>query len=211
MSPDTGHESDQTTTLAFHKIQSKISYGSTNYSPGRFWRLVDRLESSGRPIRLSFDDGYAHLLDILPKLVDRLSAPPLVFVPTAWIGRPNRWDYSSYLRSERHLASQEIKQLAALGVEFGSHGHNHRDLTALDQTQLQLELTESKTILRQLTGRPVTVISYPFGRSTMAVRQAAGKAGYERGFTMSFPTETDAALTQGRIPVYTFDSSDESF
>ena len=207
MSSDQGHGPHRIITLAFHKVHSGISYGSTNYSPGRFFRLLDLLEESGLPVRLSFDDGYAHLRDVLPGLVSRLSGPPLVFVPTVWIGKANRWDYSSFFRKEPHLSAEEIQRLAALGVEFGAHGHSHCDLAALDDDRLQSELTNSRAILEETTGTAVTSVSYPFGRHSARVLRAASEAGYVRGYTMSFPADTDKELAQGRIPVYAFDSA----
>jgi peptidoglycan/xylan/chitin deacetylase (PgdA/CDA1 family) len=207
MSPETGHsQHSDIITLAFHKIHTGFSYGSTNYSPGRFFDWISAIEDSGLPVRISFDDGYAHLQEILPKLIGRLAAPPIVFVPSAWIGRSNDWDYSSLFRKEFHLSADQIRGLAGLGVTFGSHGHNHRDLTALSETELKSELIQSKIILTELSGRSVVELSYPFGRYSDRVQQAAASAGYEAGFTMTFPTSNDSALRQGRIPIYSFDS-----
>lgn len=206
MSPEPYPAPATFTTLVFHKVQSGFSYGSTNYSPGRFLSLVETLEQTGCRLRLSFDDGYAHLADLLPHLVGRLAAPPLVFVPTAWLGKPNRWDYSSYFRTAPHLSAAQIRQLAQQGVAFGSHGHSHRDLTGLDEQQLQRELVQSREILSELAGRTIDSISYPFGRVGATVKNAAAAAGYRTGYTMRFPTSSDDKLSIGRIPVYGFDS-----
>lgn len=211
MSPESDRALDHILTLAFHKVQHGLSYGSTNYSPGRFLRLVDSLEKSGLPVRLSFDDGYAHLAEVLPDLVGRLTAPPIVFVPTDWIGTDNSWDYSSFFRSTPHLSADQIRALAKHGVVFGSHGHSHRDLTGLDENQLALEMVQSRAILSNLAGTAVDSISYPFGRVSDTVRKAAADAGYLSGYTMRFPTDSDIPLATGRIPVYTFDSEQTIF
>lgn len=131
---------------------------------------------------------------------------PLVFLPTAWIGEQNRWDYSSRIRPERHLNRVEIKWLSGIGVEFGSHGHRHVDLTRCDTWHLADELNTSRRILEDITGRDITAISYPFGRHSAVVAAAAAQAGYTIGYTMRFPEATDQPMCRGRVPVYGYDT-----
>jgi peptidoglycan/xylan/chitin deacetylase (PgdA/CDA1 family) len=157
-------------------------------------------------VALTFDDGYAHSADLLAELVAEYHASPAVFVPTAWIGKANRWDYSYYFRHTPHLSRDDIRRLGALGVQFGSHGHRHLDLTALDDDRLADELARSKKTLEDLTGREVDAISYPFSRCDQRVIAAAARAGYRLGFTMAFPGEADSPLALGRYAVYFWDN-----
>lgn len=202
-------------TLAFHKLTPKLTFGSTNFSPGRFERLLSVLADSGfsfsdspddHNLRVSFDDGYQHLRDFLPPLMDRLDFRPTTFVPADLIGKLNRWDYSSRLAPDPHLDEPSIRDLAALGVRFGSHGKSHCDLTSCDDKQLRCELEDSRRRLQDLTGQAVDEISYPFGRTNARVLEAAAAAGYARGFTMEFPTPQDEPLATGRVGVYCYDT-----
>jgi peptidoglycan/xylan/chitin deacetylase (PgdA/CDA1 family) len=216
--PD-GRRADVPAVLAFHKLTNRITFGSTNYSPRRFGRLLSaaivqgyqfsRAEESWsdhhmRKLAVTFDDGYAHLHDTLPPLMQEFDFKPTVFVPTGWIGKGNHWDYSSRLRVEPHLDRSGIKELASLGVEFGSHGHSHRNLTRMDNTELEQELLLSKEILEEITGAPVCSISYPFGGSDRRVIEAALRAGFTHGYGMKYPKPNDDQLTLGRFPVYFF-------
>ena len=208
--------------FTFHKVTSRFTFGSTNYSPRRLRRLLTllvnwgyRLQSVDQALQnqtplsaaVTFDDGYNHLVDILPVLMDEYGLRPLVFVPTAFIGRPNSWDYSHRLRTEPHLDTRNIAALAARGVEFGSHGHRHVDLTRCDARALRAELTVSKSLLEDITGSPVTCISYPFGRYNQQVLEAVRESGYRKGFTMKFPEVGDSRLTIGRYGVYGYDTA----
>jgi peptidoglycan/xylan/chitin deacetylase (PgdA/CDA1 family) len=207
--------------LAFHKVFSGFTFGSTNFPPRRLERLLELLTGSGlrfgdaafledgpgeRRVALTFDDGYAHLADILPPLMERFSFRPMVFIPSAFIGRRNRWDYSYVLRPFRHLDRGAIRQLADAGVRFGSHGHSHADLTALDDTRLGSELLFSRASIEDIIGRKVTAISYPFGRCNARVARAASATGFETGFTTRFPKADDSALARGRLPIYGYDT-----
>lgn len=211
----------QINILSFHKLSLHLSFGSTNYSPARFGRLIERLESGGftflpltevvakpdqESVAVCFDDGYAHLTHYLPPLMDKYGIEPTIFVPTGYLGKPNNWDYSHIFRTERHLSGEEIRQLADRGVSFGSHGHSHCDLTALSAERVRSELADSKRILEDILGREIATISYPFGRFNQRVMEAAESAGYRYGFTMSYPEDVDTALGLGRFPIYFYDS-----
>ncbi len=207
--------------LAFHKLTSGISFGVTNLSPRRFERLLHFLQNAGyrfgsvkevvsgqslSSLAMTFDDGYQHLTDVLPPLIEKYNLRPLVLIPTAFIGKPNDWDYSHIFCDTPHLGPSEIRQLITLGVEFGTHGHLHTALTRCDEATLRTELRQSRNILEDVTGTAVTTISYPFGRFNDRVLAAVAEAGYRLGLTMRLPTANDALLATGRLAVYTYDS-----
>lgn len=207
--------------LVFHKVSPDFSFGSTNYSPKRFERLLEIIVSAGYSfvsltdalktndslcLGISFDDGYKHLIISLPALIKKYALKPVIFMPTDLIGAENSWDYSSRFKSEPHLNQEEIKQLADLGVEFGSHGASHTDLCELSGEDLKTELERSKSTLASITSQPVEYISYPFGRHDNSVTVAAARAGFKAGFTMSFPRNSDSSMAIGRKAIYGFDT-----
>ncbi len=214
MSSEVGSETRKLTaqsspiTLVFHRISPGLTFSSTNYSPRRFAGLLEWLwQSSYWPsISLTFDDGYAELEEILPTLVERFSVRPKVFIPTAYIGQSNSWDYTHFIRRTNHLSRSAITSLSKIGVEFGSHGHSHTDLTGLRISDLKLELRRSKDILEGILNREVTAVSYPFGRCNQAVLEIASQYGYTQGFTMRFPSDDDPSLSHGRIGIYAYDT-----
>lgn len=227
VSPDSIHDVESGTSnhvpaiLAFHKLLSSFSFGVSNFSPRRFGRLLSTLSHAGLRSRsiseitscaeihtyaVTFDDGYRHLLDVLPPLLERFELVPMIFIPTAYLGLPNCWDYSHAFRNAPHLNRAEMRELSTLGVEFGSHGHSHCDLTKCSATKLAEELSRSGKTLEDILGKKVFAISYPFGRHNKRVVDKAGEMGYRLGFTMTFPDGHDTLLTTGRFPVYSFDS-----
>lgn len=206
-------------TFCFHKVTDRITFGSTNYSPRRLARLLEHLQSEGfdltsdamgerrgRGPLVTFDDGYAHLVTALPPLIERFGLRPTVFVPTAWIGKANRWDYSHRLCSERHLNTTEIRELCRLGAQFGSHGHRHVMLTGLSEAKLREDLATSKNILEDIIGTAIDSLSYPFGRVNKKVTDAAMAVGFTSGFTMRYPEPNDPALERGRYAIYFYDT-----
>ncbi|MEA1979869.1 MAG: polysaccharide deacetylase family protein [candidate division Zixibacteria bacterium] len=204
--------------LAFHKLSSKFTYGVTNYTPNRFEKLLQNLnkdftfssfnnlnEIENKRLIISFDDGYAHLKDALIPLIKKYNIKPIIFIPTAFIGKNNSWDYSYIFQNDPHLSVSEIRELSGLGVTFGSHGHSHNDLTCMEKSKIKEELKKSKTILEDITGEEVNTISYPFGRTSNLVCDMASELGYKYGVTMKFPDTNDNLLSIGRIPIYSYD------
>lgn len=154
-------------------------------------------------VALTFDDGYDDLMQLLPMLEERRLLIT-VFVPTAFIGKPNSWD-NILLRGKRgHLDAVQIRQLGAAGVVFGSHGHSHCDLTALTPAELARELVDSKVMLEELTGREVRHLAFPFGRGGDRVIAAASAAGYSHCWGAA--PRPAVGIGRGRIAINAFDS-----
>jgi len=80
------------------------------------------------------------------------------------------------------MAWDEVRDLAANGMEIGSHTVSHPVLANVrDAVELQRELTESRGRIERETGREAVALSYPVGRSSTAtetVVRAARQAGY---------------------------------
>lgn len=87
----------------------------------------------------------------------------------------------------RPLTAAELARLATLpGIEIGSHTVSHPSLAALPEAEQLREMTESRTRLESLLGRPVRLLAYPFGKAadvSAATRRLARRAGYQAAFT----------------------------
>jgi peptidoglycan/xylan/chitin deacetylase (PgdA/CDA1 family) len=191
--------------LCFHKISRRFLWEGTWTTPERFFGIVDHLLERGHrfvgqdeylarldtaqaadpaPLFLTFDDGYAGLLaDVLDGLIRR-SVPLHVFVVSDFAGRTNRWDLSLGRPAARHADWEELRELAAAGVTFGSHTATHRDLTRLDDDAVAAELVRSRQVIAEKLDTVVRTLSYPFGRYNAAARAAAQSAGYEAAFSL---------------------------
>jgi peptidoglycan/xylan/chitin deacetylase (PgdA/CDA1 family) len=80
--------------------------------------------------------------------------------------------------SHRPMTPDELRSLAASPlVDVGSHGRTHSNLTRLSPDQVREEVETGRVAVQRLTGRDVTLFSYPFGAfsdDTDRVVQAAG-------------------------------------
>jgi peptidoglycan/xylan/chitin deacetylase (PgdA/CDA1 family) len=208
--------------LAFHNTGNTLSPGLNNYSPKRLKRLLEDLISAGynfmplgeyiRPDRgnmevaITFDDGYDSFYEYAWPILTENKIPATVFIPYGFIGKRATWDYAGWLLGIHHMSREQIKEIAASGIEIGSHGYSHVDLTGLLERGLKLELERSKKGLEDLTGNEVRYLSYPFGRYNRIIEGTAAEYGYERGLSLSFFKKSRTGFTIPRFAVYSVDT-----
>lgn len=84
----------------------------------------------------------------------------------------------------RPMMWEDVQEMAAHGMEIGSHTVSHPILTTVDDDGLYDELGKSKQDLEQRLRRPVDVIAYPVGGPQAfngRVQRAVRDAGYRLG------------------------------
>ncbi|WP_069173849.1 polysaccharide deacetylase family protein [Streptomyces griseus] len=137
-----------------------------------------RADAAGRRglVGLTFDDGYADFLDeALPVLLGH-GCTATVFVLPGRPGGSNVWDP---LGPRRPLLGEEgIRAVADAGMEVGSHGMLHRDLTGLPGDALRAETHGSREELRRITGTVPAGFCYPYGIADRRVVRSVREAGY---------------------------------
>jgi peptidoglycan/xylan/chitin deacetylase (PgdA/CDA1 family) len=71
----------------------------------------------------------------------------------------------STARERKMLNWDEIREMAANGIEFGAHSHSHPILSRVPLEEAKRDILFSKTILEEQLGKPVRHFAYPNGRS----------------------------------------------
>ena len=135
---------------------------------------------SSRAVAITFDDGFANVLTYAAPVLARSHVPAMMFIVTDWIGTPG------------YMTWDQIRALERAGIAIGSHSVSHPWLPALDDDALRRELVESKRVLEQGLGHPVTVFCYPMGALDDRVKRAVRAAGYLGAFaTNPGPSSSD--------------------
>ena len=97
---------------------------------------------------LTFDDGYRDFYTTASSTLNRFGFPATVFLPTSFINNSTK----PGLKGKEHLSWAEVRELQKIGVRFGSHTVNHRQLISLDVASIRLELKLSKERIEDETG-----------------------------------------------------------
>lgn len=81
----------------------------------------------------------------------------------------------------RPITWAQVGELAANGIEIGSHTCSHARLSFATSDELRHEVAWSKRRIEEATGRPISSFAYPFGRRedlSDGARRAVVEAGY---------------------------------
>ena len=193
------------TILGWHRIDTRSGWLTTRLDV--FRRQLDVLLESGaavlpltratrllvtgelpeRAVVLTFDDGYASVLETAWPILREHRLPATLFVVTGYLDGRRRcpWDADAQDADVTRVADADtIRAAVESGLDVGSHTITHPWLPHLTATALSRELIESRAAVEQLCGRPVTSAAYPMGGWNKAVRDAAARAGYAVGITV---------------------------
>ncbi|MDX2031912.1 MAG: polysaccharide deacetylase family protein [Blastocatellia bacterium] len=91
------------------------------------------------------------------------------------------------------LRWNEVREMAAAGIEFGSHTVTHAMLSQVSEEKMRREVADSRAQIEDELGRPADMLSYPNGEMNDRVREAVIQAGY-RGAGSSVPGFNDAQV-----------------
>jgi peptidoglycan/xylan/chitin deacetylase (PgdA/CDA1 family) len=168
---------------------------ATGFVDGWSWMWTDKMrymtarttlselqvQVEGQILRLTCQDGPSRLKsaasvnallkklpnDVKERNIDRLAkdfgvelpkAPPDDFAPVTW---------------------EQLREMAAGGVEAGSHTVTHPILTNVEPLRLECEMRDSKSRLENMLGREAPLFCYPNGALNARVRRAVADAGYK--------------------------------
>jgi peptidoglycan/xylan/chitin deacetylase (PgdA/CDA1 family) len=127
-------------------------------------------------VGLSFDDGYADFVEHALPALQRHRFTATAYVLGGRLGGGNVWDPDGPRKAL--LTADQVREMAAAGVEIGSHGLRHVSLPATDAVELVREIRDSRHILQDLTGQDVSGFCYPWGHVDSRAVGIVQDAGY---------------------------------
>ena len=134
------------------------------------------------PVLITFDDGYESLLDLVRDVLQPRDIPALAFAVTGIASATNEWDQAYGSGLVKLLAPDQLRGLAALGVEVGSHSRSHLEMPLLDAPkQLEEAAGSADDLAAHGLPRP-RFFAYPFTFADAASKAAVRQAGYCAAF-----------------------------
>jgi peptidoglycan/xylan/chitin deacetylase (PgdA/CDA1 family) len=128
---------------------------------------------AGKPIVLSFDNGYQSQYTQALPVLRRLG----------WVGDENI-QLTGLPPSQGGLSQAQIRGLLSAGWELDTQGFSHADLIALDSQQLHYQVAVSRQVLQARYHVPVNWFCYPSGHYDATVIAAVKDAGYAGSTTV---------------------------
>ncbi len=134
---------------------------------------------------ITFDDGYRGVYEhAFPTLV-QFGWSATVFLVSDLIGKQDEWTRSSNPSGTTHslMGLKEIREMMDAGFTFHSHSRHHPSLPTLDDSELEDEITGSRTSLEGLLEQTIDLFAYPYGHLNQQVCAAVERAGYRAAFS----------------------------
>jgi peptidoglycan/xylan/chitin deacetylase (PgdA/CDA1 family) len=160
--------------------------------------LIDAMRAGRQRglVGITFDDGYDNLVEAaLPALL-RHGFTATIFIVSGLLGGTNVWDEGPVWPL---MSAEQVRELAAAGMEIGSHTITHLRLAGADADQLKAEVSDSRASLGDLIGAAIRGFAYPFGSMDTAAQHAARDAGYDYACAANTPTAELGFMTLPRM------------
>lgn len=167
-----------------------------------FWLLKTALES-----KTSVSNGLERAGFVDPKCDRLLSKSRLLDATDILVHQPDELRERMIAELELELASvlrpypteysllnwDQVSEMAAAGIDFGSHTVRHVVLSCESRETVRLELSQSKAELESRLGRSVNSFAYPNGKVDEEIRYAAIASGYGAAVTTQTHTNEEGA------------------
>ena len=134
----------------------------------------------GRPILISFDDGYQDFADSAWPILEAEGFNAEVFIVTDRAGMSATWDAEG--EAAPLMGWQTIEALHKNGAGFGSHLATHTPATNLSSSELLAEIVRSRAELEKHLGAPVLSIAAPYGAADERFGRLLAETGYRFGY-----------------------------
>jgi peptidoglycan/xylan/chitin deacetylase (PgdA/CDA1 family) len=163
---------------------------------------------TGKPAVLTFDDGYADFYRVAFPVLAQYGFTATVYLPTAFISNA-----PMSFRGREFLTWNEVRELQAYGIGFGSHTVTHPQLQLLSRAEVRRELHDSRVTIEDSVGTSVSSFAYPFAFPQAHVsfcrflRETLEACGYQSGVctTIGTASTSDDVFFLPRLPVNSAD------
>ena len=147
-----------------------------------------RLSARRNVVAITFDDGYRDNLTVALPLLEKYQLPMTLFVAAGFLERDNYLSKSDLREISRHPL-----------VTIGAHGLWHRDFNRLTPDEARFELTESRRLLTETTGKKIDLLAWPYGECNAELERLSAESGYRASWSVW--KGTDSLHSRWRVPL----------
>jgi peptidoglycan/xylan/chitin deacetylase (PgdA/CDA1 family) len=137
-------------------------------------------------VALTFDDGYVDFLGDGLKALAEAEATATLYMAVGHAGRPAAWLGPRAGEFPPLMTWPQVREVAAAGIEVGSHSLVHHPLDVIPGDQLDREVRDSRDLLEQELQEPVRSFCYPHGYNGRRVRETVARAGFDNACAIGY-------------------------
>lgn len=189
------------------QLDAIVSLGFQIVTLSDLIQRVQSLQTTARCVVLTFDDCAKDLWDFAIPELERRGLKASFFAVSSRFGGENDWDDHRGGARVPLMCAEELKDLASMGHEVGSHGASHVRLDQCQESVVRDELIRSRQEISDVTGAAVQTLAYPFGAVPKLHDSLCRSAGYLAACSIfsTAPTVLDDRFSMRRILVHEAD------
>jgi len=154
----------------------------SGYTPVPLARVADHIAGHSalpdKSVAVTLDDGYADNYSQAWPVLDNEGFSATVFVTVNTVGAKNHWMQSEGFPARPMLSWNQIREMQAGGISFGSHTLNHPRLSKIEADEARHEITDAKSALEDRLGAAVPSFAYPYGDLSNETVEMVREAGH---------------------------------
>jgi peptidoglycan/xylan/chitin deacetylase (PgdA/CDA1 family) len=158
---------------------------------------------AGKPIILTFDDGYRDFLTAALPALRKHSFAAIVFLVAGRIGGVADWD-ANYGEAAPLMTWPELLEVEHEGIELGCHSLIHQPMTEMNDAELVADTRHARRILERRLGHSVDHFAYPYGAENTLVQKAVATLGFKSAVScrpgLSRPGDDPMCLPRIDVP-----------
>ena len=162
-----------------------------------------QLSSKKKYAIITFDDGFENLITNAIPILKENKLPFTIFFISNYFGKTPNWEFPEGHRDndQRIMTVEQMNGLPRELLTIGSHTENHKNLTSIAENEILSELRNSKETLQKISGREISIVSYPHGEYNKSILKKSFQVGYKRVFTIDpkFSLVNENESITGRI------------
>nr|WP_321306760.1 polysaccharide deacetylase family protein [uncultured Sphaerochaeta sp.] len=171
-----------------YNFENDLLFVKRNYTLTNFKQLLTNpVDSKTDQAIITFDDGDLSLYAIVFPLFKAYELEATIFLVPSFIGEVGymSWDQVREMSDYRTADGRKL-------FYFESHSQTHRMMGDLGEEEIRRELQQSKQIIEEEVGEPVTVLALPFGSGAGDERIIS--AAYDLGYQAIRTSKPEARL-----------------
>jgi len=146
-------------------------------------RLGRRERLPARTVVITLDDGFRDNYEQAFPILMRAGVTATVFLTASYIGTDHLPTLTRTDFVPQPLDWGQVREMQRHGIDFGSHTLTHALLSQLPLDEARREIRESRRLIEDRLGAPISQFCYPRGDFSEAVKRLVGEEGYAAACT----------------------------
>lgn len=165
---------------------------------------LEDLGPDSNSVALTFDDGFANLMDAAIPALLRQGWTATIFVVADWVGRDNSWaSQPAGIPRLPLLDWHHLRDLQTQGFSIGAHSSNHPRLDQVSPAEAEAEISQSRMKIEDRLGAGVATFAWPYGAAPLhAKSKVAAQYSLAVGTRLSYLSLGDDRYELPRLDSY---------